>query len=113
MAAWLSLDLRSERAACVFYAALGLCTVRVSSLAAATTSPASAGLCLEAEHCDAACGAARAARPELKDRDFFVTGESYAGHYIPAFAHHLWRTNKAKPEGERIKLRGLAIGDGV
>ena len=54
-----------------------------------------------------------AARPELKDRDFFVTGESYAGHYIPAFSHHLWRTNKAKPEGQRIKLRGLAIGDGV
>ena len=55
---------------------------------------------------------AYAARPKLKDRDFFVTGESYAGHYIPAFSHHVWRTNRRKAEGDRIKLRGLAIGDG-
>ncbi len=54
----------------------------------------------------------RAARPGLKDRDFFVTGESYAGHYIPVVTHHIWRTNKAKPEGERINLKGMAIGDG-
>ena len=41
-----------------------------------------------------------------------MTGESYAGHYIPAVTHHIWRTNKAKPEGERINLKGMAIGDG-
>ena len=52
------------------------------------------------------------ARPELKERNFFVTGESYAGHYIPAFSHHVWRTNRDKAEGDRINLRGLAIGDG-
>ena len=55
----------------------------------------------------------RAARPELKDRDFFVTGESYAGHYIPVVTHHIWRTNKAKPESERINLAGMAIGNGM
>lgn len=27
--------------------------------------------------------------PFLKDRDFYVTGESYAGHYIPAISHSL------------------------
>ena len=53
-----------------------------------------------------------AARPELKFRDFFVTGESYAGHYIPVVTHHIWHTNKAKPEDERINLKGMAIGDG-
>lgn len=53
-----------------------------------------------------------AARPELKDRDFFVTGESFAGHYVPALAHHIWSTNRRKPEGARINLKGLAIGDG-
>jgi len=54
-----------------------------------------------------------AARPELKTRDFYVTGESYGGHYIPVVSHHVWRTNKAKPEGERINLAGMAIGNGL
>ena len=54
-----------------------------------------------------------AARPELRERDFFVTGESYAGHYIPVVTHHIWRTNKAKPDGERINLAGMAIGNGM
>jgi len=54
-----------------------------------------------------------AARPELRERDFFVTGESYAGHYIPVVTHHIWHTNKAKAEGERINLAGMAIGNGM
>ena len=41
-----------------------------------------------------------------------MTGESFAGHYVPAFSHRIWRTNQRKPEGERINLKGLAIGDG-
>ncbi len=49
------------------------------------------------------CRCTHAARPELKDRNFFVTGESYAGHYIPAFSHHVWRTNRRKPEGDRMR----------
>ncbi len=85
---------------------------RASSIAAGTTLPVSPEVIFD-YRCRDASHDACAARPELKDREFFVTGESYAGHYIPAFSHHLWRTNKAKPEGERIMLRGLAIGDGV
>ena len=54
-----------------------------------------------------------AARPELRERDFFVTGESYAGHYIPVVTHHIWRTNKGKAEGDRINLAGMAIGNGM
>ena len=54
-----------------------------------------------------------AARPELKSRDFFVTGESYGGHYIPVVGHFIWRTNQAKAEDERINLKGLAIGNGL
>ena len=42
-----------------------------------------------------------------------MTGESYGGHYIPVVSHHIWRTNKAKPEGERINLAGFAIGNGL
>jgi serine carboxypeptidase-like clade IV len=50
-----------------------------------------------------------AAHPELKDNDFYVTGESYAGHYVPAVSHRIWKANK-DGEGEPINFKGLAIG---
>jgi serine carboxypeptidase-like clade 4 len=42
--------------------------------------------------------------PELAKNDFYITGESYAGHYIPAFAARVHRGNKAK-EGIHINLK--------
>lgn len=27
--------------------------------------------------------------PEFKEKELFITGESYAGHYIPAFSNAL------------------------
>ena len=42
-----------------------------------------------------------------------MTGESYAGHYIPVVTHHIWHTNKAKSKDERINLKGMAIGNGL
>ncbi|XP_038679128.1 serine carboxypeptidase-like isoform X1 [Tripterygium wilfordii] len=50
--------------------------------------------------------------PQLQDNDFYITGESYAGHYIPAFAARVHRGNKAK-EGIHINLKGFAIGNGL
>ncbi|KAG4982758.1 hypothetical protein AAZX31_10G099600 [Glycine max] len=50
--------------------------------------------------------------PQYAKNDFFITGESYAGHYIPAFATRIHRGNKAK-EGIHINLKGLAIGNGL
>lgn len=32
-----------------------------------------------------------AARPEFEGRDFYVTGESYGGHYVPAIAHRIFQ----------------------
>lgn len=32
--------------------------------------------------------------PEFKTRKFYITGESYAGKYIPIFASHVLRYNK-------------------
>ncbi|XP_004307353.1 PREDICTED: serine carboxypeptidase-like [Fragaria vesca subsp. vesca] len=53
-----------------------------------------------------------AEHPELAKNDFYITGESYAGHYIPAFAARVHQGNKAK-EGIHINLKGFAIGNGL
>ncbi|KAG2245940.1 hypothetical protein Bca52824_085568 [Brassica carinata] len=53
-----------------------------------------------------------AEHPKLTNNDFFITGESYAGHYIPAFAARVHKGNKAK-EGLHINLKGFAIGNGL
>ncbi|XP_044483456.1 serine carboxypeptidase-like [Mangifera indica] len=50
--------------------------------------------------------------PQYAMNDFFITGESYAGHYIPAFAARVHRGNRAK-EGIHINLKGFAIGNGL
>uniref|UniRef100_A0ACD5UIU4 Uncharacterized protein n=1 Tax=Avena sativa TaxID=4498 RepID=A0ACD5UIU4_AVESA len=46
--------------------------------------------------------------PEYKGRDFYVTGESYAGHYVPQLAHAILR--HASPA---INLKGIMIGNAV
>jgi serine carboxypeptidase-like clade I len=43
--------------------------------------------------------------PELADNEFFITGESYAGVYIPTLSQQILDN---APE---IKLRGIAVGD--
>lgn len=49
------------------------------------------------------------ANPEYDGRDFFITGESYAGHYIPAIAYYLKNT----ATDINLKLAGIAIGNGL
>ncbi|KAK1427013.1 hypothetical protein QVD17_15695 [Tagetes erecta] len=43
--------------------------------------------------------------PVYKNRDFYITGESYAGHYVPQLANLIVHS-KAK-----INLKGIAIGN--
>ncbi|XP_031483161.1 serine carboxypeptidase-like [Nymphaea colorata] len=50
--------------------------------------------------------------PEFAKNDFYITGESYAGHYIPAFASRVYEGNNAN-EGIHINLKGFAIGNGL
>ena len=50
--------------------------------------------------------------PEFAGRDFFVTGESYAGHYVPAVAYRVFREQQLG-NGPTFTLRGLAIGNGL
>ncbi|XP_049380968.1 serine carboxypeptidase-like [Solanum stenotomum] len=52
------------------------------------------------------------AHPEYVNNDFYITGESYAGHYIPAFASRVHQGN-IKKEGIHINLKGFAIGNGL
>jgi len=45
--------------------------------------------------------------PMFSGRDLYITGESYAGHYIPAIADYIVRN----PD-PALKLKGVAIGNG-
>lgn len=53
-----------------------------------------------------------ATHPKYASNDFYITGESYAGHYIPAFASRVHAGNKAM-DGLHINLKGFAIGNGL
>jgi len=54
------------------------------------------------------------AHPEYESNDFFVFGESYAGHYVPAVSHRVWQRNKALAPGVvPINLKGIGIGNGL
>ncbi|GAY58191.1 hypothetical protein CUMW_185230 [Citrus unshiu] len=46
--------------------------------------------------------------PEYKSREFFLAGESYAGHYIPQLALKILQFNKNQTF---INLKGLAMGN--
>ncbi|XP_071441085.1 venom serine carboxypeptidase-like [Hetaerina americana] len=49
--------------------------------------------------------------PNLQSNDFFVTGESYAGKYVPAISYTIHQEN---PKAAlHINLKGLAIGNGL
>ncbi|XP_047330893.1 serine carboxypeptidase 1-like [Impatiens glandulifera] len=50
--------------------------------------------------------------PEYKGRDFFLTGESYAGHYVPQLAQLIQHNNKITNQTV-IKLKGIAIGNAL
>jgi serine carboxypeptidase-like clade 2 len=43
--------------------------------------------------------------PEYRDRDFFIAGESYGGHYVPQLAQLITQSNV------KFNLKGIAIGN--
>eukprot|EP00249_Psilotum_nudum_P000669 c1275_g1_i1 orf=228-1616(-) len=47
--------------------------------------------------------------PEYKNNDFYLAGESYAGHYVPQLASCLLEHSKSS--GFKFNLKGLAIGN--
>jgi len=50
--------------------------------------------------------------PEYRTCDLYITGESYAGKYIPNMAKTITEMNEPLPGDKKIKLKGLGIGDG-
>ncbi|KAI3889818.1 hypothetical protein MKX03_033856 [Papaver bracteatum] len=48
--------------------------------------------------------------PEYKARDFYLAGESYAGHYVPQLAQLILQNNKITNQTV-INLQGIAIGN--
>ena len=46
--------------------------------------------------------------PNLRANPFYVTGESYAGKYVPAAAFTIHTRNRAVPPSQRINLKGVA-----
>ncbi|KAK6272436.1 PREDICTED: serine carboxypeptidase II-3 [Theobroma cacao] len=50
--------------------------------------------------------------PQYKTRDFYITGESYAGHYVPQLAYTILLNNKNSNQ-TAINLKGIAVGNGL
>lgn len=49
--------------------------------------------------------------PEFAFHDFYITGESYGGIYIPTLAYNIQLYNQATSSA-RINLKGIAVGNG-
>jgi cathepsin A (carboxypeptidase C) len=54
------------------------------------------------------------AHVEYQPNKFFVFGESYAGHYVPAVTHKIWKNNQNLPaKAVHLNLQGTAVGNGM
>nr|CAD7429809.1 unnamed protein product [Timema monikensis] len=49
--------------------------------------------------------------PELQKNDFYITGESYAGKYVPALGYAIHTKNPTA--SVKINMQGMAIGNGL
>ncbi|KAJ8749681.1 hypothetical protein K2173_010101 [Erythroxylum novogranatense] len=49
--------------------------------------------------------------PRYKDREVFITGESYAGHYVPQLAREIMTYNQKSKQP--INLKGIMVGNAV
>jgi len=51
---------------------------------------------------------------QFQGNPFYIFGESYAGHYVPAVSHRVWKGNKdAANDTLKINLQGVAVGNGL
>jgi len=50
--------------------------------------------------------------PQYKNLPFYITGESYGGHYVPSLAGYIVQQNSQNPPFV-IPLKGIAVGNGL
>ncbi|XVF01776.1 hypothetical protein REPUB_Repub04eG0118400 [Reevesia pubescens] len=51
--------------------------------------------------------------PQFKSHDFYISGESYAGHYVPQLAEAIFDSNQHVPKSDYINLKGFIIGNSL
>ncbi|KAI6669445.1 hypothetical protein NL676_004330 [Syzygium grande] len=51
--------------------------------------------------------------PQFKSHDFYIAGESYAGHYVPQLSELILDSNKKVSKEDYINLKGLMIGNSL
>ena len=49
--------------------------------------------------------------PHLRGNDFYLTSESYGGHYIPTLAQEIVLRNREVGRDRHVNLRGFAVGN--
>ncbi|GER51766.1 serine carboxypeptidase S10 family protein [Striga asiatica] len=49
--------------------------------------------------------------PQFKSHDFYISGESYAGHYVPQLAELVYDRNKMTTVYPYINLKGFIVGN--
>ncbi|XP_050231435.1 serine carboxypeptidase-like 50 [Mercurialis annua] len=50
---------------------------------------------------------------EFKTRPVYITGESYAGKYVPSIGYYILEKNTKLQRSKRVNLKGVAIGNGL
>ena len=51
--------------------------------------------------------------PTKKNKDFYISGESYGGIYVPKLAYNVIQYNKNLPVTQKINLKGILVGNDV
>ncbi|EXB55177.1 Serine carboxypeptidase-like 35 [Morus notabilis] len=51
--------------------------------------------------------------PSFRSHDFYLAGESYAGHYVPQLADLIYERNNGANKDSFINLKGFMIGNAV
>ncbi|KQK04225.1 serine carboxypeptidase-like 26 isoform X2 [Brachypodium distachyon] len=49
--------------------------------------------------------------PQYKNHEFYISGESYAGHYVPQLAEVVYERNKHLETNQQINLKGFIVGN--
>lgn len=51
--------------------------------------------------------------PQFKSHEFYISGESYAGHYVPQLAEQIFDSNKRVKKEDHINFKGFMVGNAL